>query len=69
MAYLGLLCILSVAVVHVDHPRAAAASIILFALSAAPTAAIVLVQGNPFQQPSFVSPQPIVDAVVVDVGK
>lgn len=69
MAYLGLLCILSVAVVHVDHPRAAAASIILFALSAAPTAAIVLVQGNPFQQPSFVSPQPIVDAVVVDGGK
>lgn len=66
MAYLGLLCILSVAVVHVDHPRAAAASIILFALSAAPTAAIVLVQGNPFQQPSFVSPQPITDAVVVD---
>ena len=63
MAYLGLLCILSVAVVHVDNPRAAAAAIVLFALSAAPTAAIVLIQGNPFQQPSFVSAQPILAAV------
>lgn len=63
MAFLGLMCILSVAVVHVDHPRAAAASLLLFALSAAPTAAIVLVQGNPFQQPSFVSAQPLLDAV------
>lgn len=63
MAYLGLLCILSVAVVHVDNPRAAAVAIALFSLSAAPTAAIVLIQGNPFQQPSFVSPQPILAAV------
>ena len=64
MAYLGLMCIVSVAVVHVGQPRAAAAALVLFALSAAPTAAIVLVQGNPFQQPSFVSAQPILDAVV-----
>lgn len=69
MAYLGLMCILSVAVVHVDHPRAAAAALVLFALSAAPTAAIVLIQGNPFQQPSFVSAQPILAAVAsVAVG-
>jgi hypothetical protein len=45
------------------NPRAAAATIVLFALSAAPTAAIVLIQGNPFQQPSFLSPQPILAAV------
>lgn len=63
MAFLGLMCVLSVAAVHVDHPKAAAASLLLFALSAAPTAAIVLVQGNPFQSPSFVSAQPLLDAV------
>jgi len=38
-------------------------AIMLFALAAAPTAAIVLVQGNPFQQPSSVSPAPILLAV------
>lgn len=65
MAYLGFLCILSLAVVHVDNPRAAAAAIVLFSLSAAPTAAIVLIQGNPFQQPSFVSAQPILAAVAL----
>jgi threonine/homoserine/homoserine lactone efflux protein len=63
MAYLGFLCILSLAAVHVDNPRAAAVAIVLFALSAAPTAAIVLIQGNPFQQPSFVSAKPITAAV------
>ena len=63
MAFLGLLTLLSIAVVHVEHPRAAAVSIILFALSAAPTAAIVLIQGNPFQMPSSVSPAPILAAV------
>ena len=63
MAFLGLMCVLSVAVVHVDHPKAAAAALWLFALSAAPTSAIVLVQGNPFQPPSFVSAQPLIQAL------
>ena len=38
-------------------------SAILFALAAAPTAAIVLIQGNPFQQPTAVSAAPIAAAV------
>lgn len=59
MAFLGFLTLLSIAAVHVDNPRAAHVAIVLFALSAAPTAAIVLIQGNPFQPPSFVSPAPI----------
>lgn len=63
MAFLGLCTLLSIAVVHLDNPRAARVSIILFALAAAPTAAIVLIQGNPFQQPSSVTPQPIIAAV------
>ena len=63
MAFLGLLTLLSIAVVHVERPRAAFISILLFALAAAPTAAIVLIQGNPFQQPSDVSPAPIRAAV------
>ncbi len=63
MAFLGLLTLLSIAVVHVDRPRAAFVSILLFALAAAPTAAIVLIQGNPFQQPTDVSPLPIRAAV------
>jgi hypothetical protein len=63
MAFLGLLTLLSIAVVHVDNPRAVCVAITLFALASAPTAAIVLVQGNPFQQPSFVSPAPIMAAV------
>jgi len=63
MAFLGLLTLLSVAVVHAENPRAAFVAIMLFALAAAPTAAIVLVQGNPFQEPSSVSPAPIAAAV------
>ena len=38
---------------------ASACAAVLFAVAAAPTAAIVLMQGNPFQTPSFVSPAPI----------
>ncbi len=64
MAFLGFLTLLSVAVVHVEQPRAALTAIVLFALAAAPTAAIVLVQGNPFQQPTSVSPAPILEAVL-----
>ena len=59
MAFLGFLTLLSVAAVHVDRPRAAMVGVVLFALAAAPTAAIVLVQGNPFQQPTAVTAQPI----------
>jgi hypothetical protein len=59
MAFLGLLTLISVAVVHADKPRAAMVAVVLFALAAAPTAAIVLVQGNPFQQPTSVSPAAI----------
>jgi hypothetical protein len=63
MAFLGFLTLLSVSVVHVDKPRAAMVAVILFALAAAPTAAIVLIQGNPFQQPTSVTPAPIIEAV------
>jgi len=63
MGFLGLLTLLSVAVVHVDKPRAAFVAILLFALAAAPTAAIVLVQGNPFQQPTSVTPAAILAAI------
>jgi hypothetical protein len=63
MAFLGLCTLLSIAAVHLDNPRAARVAIVLFALSAAPTAAIVLIQGNPFQQPSSVTPQPIIAAM------
>ena len=59
MAFLGFITMLSVAAVHVTKPRAALAAILLFSAAAAPTAAIVLVQGNPFQQPTTVSPAPI----------
>lgn len=64
MAFLGFLTLLSITVVHVEKPRAAMVAVILFALAAAPTAAIVLIQGNPFQQPTSVTPAPIVEAVV-----
>lgn len=63
MAFLGLITLLSVAVVHADNARAGIAALLLFALSSAPTAAIVLIQGNPFQHPSFVTPAPILAAV------
>lgn len=63
MAALGFLTILSIAAVHIGAPRAAMAAIWLFALAAAPSAAIVLVQGNPFQEPAAISPAPILEAV------
>ena len=68
MAFLGLLTLLSIAVVHVDRARAALVSIVLFALAAAPTAAIVLIQGNPFQAPTDVTPAPI-EAAVADMSE
>ena len=63
MAFLGLLTLLSIAVIHVEKPRAALVGIVLFALAAAPTAAIVLIQGNPFQHPTSVTPAPILEAI------
>ena len=63
MAFLGFLTLLSIAAVHVDHPRPALVAIVLFALAAAPTSAIVLIHGNPFQPPSAVSPGPIAAAL------
>lgn len=63
MAFLGLVTILSVAAVHIGHPRAAMLAVWLFALAAAPSAAIVLVQGNPFQIPAAVGPEPILAAL------
>ena len=63
MGFLGLLTLISVTIVHLDRPRAAFAAMLIFALAAAPTAAIVLIQGNPFQPPSNVTPEPIMHAV------
>ncbi len=59
MAFLGFVTMLSVAAVHLGQPRAAFAAILMFALAAGPTAAIVLVHGNPFQQPTAVTAAPI----------
>ena len=69
MAFLGFLTLISIAVVHAENARAAFVAIMLFALAAAPTAAIVLVQGNPFQQPSSVSPAPILLAAPPQVAQ
>lgn len=63
MAFLGFLTLLSIAAVHLDNPKAASVALIIFSLSAAPTAAIMLIQGNPFQMPSSVSPAPLLSAV------
>jgi hypothetical protein len=59
MAFLGLLTMISIAMVHVDLPRAETLAVVLFAAAAAPTAAIILVHGNPFQEPAAISPAPI----------
>ena len=63
MAFLGFLTLASIAVVHADNCRAALIATILFALAAAPTSAIVLIHGNPFQRPSAVAPTPIIEAL------
>lgn len=59
MAVLGFLTMISVAVVHIGNLRAMRVAVALFALASAPTAVIVLVHGNPFQQPAAVSPAPL----------
>lgn len=68
MAFLGLLTLISVAIIHVEQARACLTALWLFALAAAPTAAIVLVQGNPFLEPFAVPPTPIV-GVARDLGQ
>jgi len=59
MAFLGLLTMVSIAMVHVDQTRAEFLAVLIFAAAAAPTAAIILVHGNPFQEPAAVSAEPI----------
>lgn len=66
MAFLGFLTLLSVAVLHIDQPRATIVAVLLLALAAAPTAAIVLVQGNPFQMPTSVTPAPF-ESVIAEL--
>lgn len=56
MAFLGFLTLLSIAAIHADDPEAALFAMALFGMAAAPTAAIVLIHGNPFQPPYSVSP-------------
>lgn len=59
MAFLGFLMMASIVLVHVDIGRAEVIAVIIFVAAAAPTAAIVLVQGNPFQGLLTISPAPI----------
>lgn len=59
MAFLGFLTMISIAMVHVDQSRAEFMAILLFAAAAAPTAALILIYGNPFQEPAAVTPAPI----------
>lgn len=67
MAVLGFLTMVAVAVVHIGSPRAMRLAVALFALASAPTAVIVLVHGNPFQQPAAVSPRPLI--AVLDMNR
>jgi hypothetical protein len=66
MAFLGFLTMISIAMVHVDQSRAELLAILLFAAAAAPTAAIILVHGNPFQEPAAVTAAPI--AAILGAG-
>jgi hypothetical protein len=59
MAFLGLLTMISIAMVYVDQPKSELLAVLLFSAAAAPTAAIVLVQGNPYLQPGAVLPAPL----------
>ncbi len=65
MAFLGFLTLLSVAIVHAANAEAALTAMILFGLAGAPTSAIVLIHGNPFQPPSAVTPAPILTALIL----
>lgn len=61
MACLGFLTMISITLVHVDQVRAEILAVVIFAAAAGPMAAIVLVQANPFQQPTAVQAAPIME--------
>lgn len=63
MVFLGFLTMVSIALVHVDLRRAQFMAVIVFATAAAPTAAIILIHGNPFQHPLAVSSAPIAEII------
>ncbi len=63
MVFLGFLTMISIAMVHVDTARAQFLAVLLFATAAAPTAAIILIHGNPFQEPLAIAPTPIATIV------
>ncbi|MDE3241063.1 MAG: DUF4239 domain-containing protein [Paracoccaceae bacterium] len=63
MAFLGFLTLVSVAVIHANDPRSALIAMVIFGCAAAPTAAIVLIHGNPFQPPSAVKPNQLLEAL------
>ena len=63
MAFLGFLTLVSIAVVHAGDIYTALIAMGIFGLASAPTAAIVLIHGNPFQPPSAVSPLPLAEAL------
>lgn len=63
MAFLGLVTMISISMVYVDTPKAELLAVLLFAIAAGPTAAIVLVQGNPYLEPSAVKPTPLAELI------
>lgn len=63
MAFLGLVTMISISMVYVDQPKAELLAVLLFAAAAAPTAAIVLVQGNPYLEPSAVKATPLAELI------
>ena len=63
MAVLGLITMISIVMVHVEQAKAELIAVLLFVIAATPTAVIVLVQSNPFQPPTDLSPAPILCVV------
>lgn len=63
MAFLGFLTLVSIAVIHATEPVTALVGMAIFGFASAPTAAIVLIHGNPFQRPSAVSAIRLQDAL------
>ncbi|MEI8393610.1 MAG: DUF4239 domain-containing protein [Rhodospirillaceae bacterium] len=59
MAFLGFITMISIVMVHVDQVKAELIAVLIFASAATPTAVIVLIQGNPFQQPTALVSSPI----------
>ena len=63
MAVLGFITMISIVMVHGDQVKAEIIAVVLFVIAATPTAVIVLVQSNPFQQPTDLVPTPILCVV------